>query len=56
MDIITGGFIGSVITLIIKFIIEACSSQTAYKESCANRYFSAKQMPLKGLCHGIRKP
>lgn len=41
-DIVTGGFIGSVFTLIIKTIIDACSSHIAYKKELRKQVFQRK--------------
>ena len=41
-DIITGGFIGSVFTLIIKAIIDACCSHIAYKRELRKQVFQRK--------------
>ncbi len=41
-DIITGGLIGSVITLIIKAIIDACGSRIAYKRELRKQVFQRK--------------
>lgn len=41
-DIITGGLVGSVITLIIKAIIDVCSSRIAYKRELRKQVFQRK--------------
>lgn len=41
-DIVTGGFIGSVITLIIKSIFDVCSSHIAYKRELRKQVFQRK--------------
>ncbi len=41
-DIITGGLIGSIITLIIKAIIDACSLRIAYKRELRKQVFQRK--------------
>ncbi len=41
-DIITGGLVGSIITLIIKAIIDACSSHIAYKRELRRQVFQRK--------------
>ena len=41
-DIITGGLVGSIITLIIKSIIDACSSHIAYKRELRKQVFHRK--------------
>lgn len=41
-DVITGGFVGSVFTLIIKAIIDACCSHIAYKRELRKQVFQRK--------------
>lgn len=41
-DIITGGLLGSIITLLIKAIIDACTSHTAYKRELRKQVFHRK--------------
>lgn len=41
-DIMTGGLIGSVVTLIIKAIMDACSSRIAYKRDLRKQVFQRK--------------
>ena len=41
-DIITGGLIGSIMTLITKAIIDACSSRIAYKRELRKQVFQRK--------------